>query len=324
MYSWYIKNQPILIRVSVQKKISLSSFIRYTFINESCVWKSSSIRCSDVVWLNSSSLVSLRCAVMNTDSLSMRLVFLLFTVNITQNCSQKVPFLPSRSLCGRATVARRHKSRHHRGSSLKSVHEWVRLCVVVSMTLMFAENGELLEGISSNAFAIIDGKVYTAPLSKCWKERWERQSLKLADTSEFLLLKNHQISAQWVLGNLFLFQVCFNTVATRTRIRLRYAYQQIIFFKGSSRLALEIDSVDVYSREGVFEERKKVRCGGETFALLLKEIHKMVAENSVQIAYPWFNIYHSLFNYKAFLTYLTWVLLLLKNTTFHGVPSFCI
>ena len=43
------------------------------------------------------------------------------------------------------------------------------VCGRVNDAVMFAENGELLEGISSNAFAIIDGKVYTAPLSKVLK-----------------------------------------------------------------------------------------------------------------------------------------------------------
>ena len=269
------------------KKISLPSFIQYTFNSESYVWKSPSIWCSDTIWRNSSSLVSLRCAVMNTDSLSMLLVFLLFAVSITQNCSQKMPFLPSRSLCGRATVARRHKSRHHRGSSLKSVHEWVRLCVIASvMMLCLQRTASCSKEFRQTHSQSLTGKCTQRHSAKCWKERWERQSLKLADTSEFLLLKNRQISAQWVLVILFLFRVCFNMVATQTQIWLRYAYQQIIFFKGSSRLALEIDSVDVYNREGVFEERKKVHCGGETFALLLNEIHKMVAENSVQLVYP--------------------------------------
>ena len=39
----------------------------------------------------------------------------------------------------------------------------------INDAVMFSENGDLLEGISSNAFAIVDGKVYTAPLSKVLK-----------------------------------------------------------------------------------------------------------------------------------------------------------
>ena len=92
------------------------------------------------------------------------------------------------------------------------------VCGRVNDAAMFAENGELLEGISSNAFAIIDGKVYTAPLSKVLKGTMRTAIAEACRLIGVPFIEESPNIRTMGSCESFLFQVCFNMVTARTQI----------------------------------------------------------------------------------------------------------